>query len=84
MPKRRREYVRGMRIRLLEDRVLQNVAWTSPTSSGGLTRLNAEYFALTRLQADALIRLDRQLAEAVKDLVTVVPIEALFSPEQTW
>ena len=50
----------------------------SPTSSGGLTRFDAEYVALTQLQADALITLDRQLADAVKDLVTVAPIEALF------
>jgi len=34
--------------------------------------------ALTQLEADALITLDRQLADAVKDLVTVAPIEALF------
>jgi predicted nucleic acid-binding protein len=40
--------------------------------------LDAEYVALTQLQADALITLDRQLADAVKDLVTVAPIEALF------
>ena len=39
---------------------------------------DAEYVALTQLQADALITLDRQLADAVKDLVTVAPIEALF------
>jgi hypothetical protein len=39
---------------------------------------DAEYVALTQLEADALITLDRQLADAVKDLVTVAPIEALF------
>jgi hypothetical protein len=33
---------------------------------------------LTQLHADALITLDRQLADAVKDLVTVAPIEALY------
>jgi hypothetical protein len=51
----------------------------SPTSSAGLTdiRLDAEYVALTQLQAGAFITLDRQLADAVKDLVTVAPIEAL-------
>ena len=38
----------------------------------------AEYVALTQLHADALITLDRQLADAVKDLVTVAPIEALY------
>ena len=39
---------------------------------------DADYVALTQLQADALIALDRRLAHAVKDLVTVAPIEALF------
>ena len=38
---------------------------------------DAEYVALTELHADALITLDRQLAGAVKDLVTVAPIETL-------
>jgi hypothetical protein len=37
----------------------------------------AEYIALTQLQADALITLDRQLAHAAKKLVTVAPIDAL-------
>jgi predicted nucleic acid-binding protein len=39
--------------------------------------LDAEYVALTQLQADAFVTLNRQLAEAVKDLVTVAPIETL-------
>jgi predicted nucleic acid-binding protein len=39
---------------------------------------DAEYAALTQLHADALVTLDRQLAHAVKDLVTVEPIEALY------
>jgi hypothetical protein len=33
---------------------------------------------LAQVEADALVTLDRQLADAVKDLVTVAPIEALF------
>jgi hypothetical protein len=40
-------------------------------------RLDAEYVALTHLQADAFITLNGQLAEAVKDPVTVAPIETL-------
>jgi hypothetical protein len=34
--------------------------------------------SLAQLRADALITLDRHLAGAVKDLVTVSPIEALY------
>ena len=74
---RQLNYVRGLRIRLLGDRVLQNVAWKVAHQLGWSDTFDAEYVALTRLQADALITLDRQLARAVKDLVTVAPIEAL-------
>jgi len=38
---------------------------------------NCRCAGLTQLQADAFITLDRQLAAAVQDLVTVAPIEAL-------
>jgi predicted nucleic acid-binding protein len=74
---RQLSYVRGLRIRLLGDRVLQNVAWQVADQLGWPDTFAAEYVALTQLQADALITLDRQLARAVKDLVTVAPIEAL-------
>src|SRR5947209_568433 len=75
---RQLDYVRGLRIRLLGDRVLQNVAWKVADQCGWPDTFNAEYVALTQLQADALITLDRQLAHAVQDLVTVAPIAALF------
>ena len=75
---RRLEYARGMRIRLHEDPVLQDVAWKVADQLGWPDTFDAEYVALTQLQADALITFDPQLAEAVKDLVTVAPIEALF------
>ena len=75
---RQLDYVRGLRIRLLGDRVLQNVAWKVADQLGWPDTLNAEYVALTQLQADALITLDRQFAQAAKDLVTVAPIQALF------
>jgi predicted nucleic acid-binding protein len=75
---RRLFYARGMRIRLLEDHELQVVAWKVADQLGWPDTFDAEYVALTQLQADALITLDRQLADAVKDLVTVAPIEALF------
>jgi predicted nucleic acid-binding protein len=70
-------YVRGLRIRLLGDRVLQSVAWRVAGQLGWADTFDAEYVALTQLQADALITLDRKLAHAVKDLVAIAPIEAL-------
>jgi predicted nucleic acid-binding protein len=75
---RRLLYARGMRIRLHEDSVLQTAAWKVADQLGWPDTFDAEYVALTQLQANALITFDRQLADAVKDLVTVAPIEALF------
>lgn len=74
---RRLDYVRGLRLRLLGDRVLQSVAWKVADQLGWSDTYDAEYVALTQLQADAFITLDRQLAHAVKDLVTMAPIEEL-------
>ena len=72
------EYARGLRIRLPGDRVLHNVAWKAAVLLGGPDTLDAGYAALTQLHTDALITLDRQLADAVKDLVTVAPLKALY------
>lgn len=74
---RRLDYVRALRIRLLGDRVLQNVAWKIADQLDWPDTLDAEYVALTQLQADAFITLDAQLAETVNDLVLTAPIEAL-------
>jgi len=71
-------HLRGLRIRLLGDRVLQASAWKVADQLGWPDTFAAEYVALTQLQADALITLDEQLARAVKELVTVAPIDALF------
>jgi predicted nucleic acid-binding protein len=73
----RLNYVRGLRVRLLGDRVLQEVAWKVADQLGWSDTYAAEYVALTRLQADAFVTLDWQLARAVKDLVAIAPIEAL-------
>jgi predicted nucleic acid-binding protein len=63
---RRLNYVRALRIRLLGDRVLQNVAWKIADQFGWHDTLDAEYIALTQLQADAFVTLDAELARAVK------------------
>ncbi|HEY0637062.1 MAG TPA: type II toxin-antitoxin system VapC family toxin [Pseudonocardiaceae bacterium] len=74
---RRLDHLRALRIRLLGDRVLQATAWTIADRLGWPDTLIAEYIALTQLQADAFVTLDPGLAEAVADLVTVAPVEAL-------
>lgn len=74
---RQLNYVRALRLRLLGDRVLQNVAWKIADQLGWPDTFDAEYIALTRLQADAFITLDEELADAVKGMVTLAPIDAL-------
>jgi predicted nucleic acid-binding protein len=71
------DYVRGLRIRLLGDRVLQAVAWKVAEQVGWSDTYNAEYVALAQLQGDAFITLDEELAGAVRDLVRVAPLEEL-------
>jgi predicted nucleic acid-binding protein len=74
---RQLNHVRALRIRLLGDRVLQSVAWKLADQLGWPDTFDAEYVALTQLQADAFVTLDPKLANAVKGLVTIAPIEAL-------
>jgi predicted nucleic acid-binding protein len=71
------DHVRGLRIRLLGDRVLQRVAWTVAGQLGWTDTFTAEYIALTQLQADAFVTLDEQLARAVEKLVATEPVTAL-------
>jgi predicted nucleic acid-binding protein len=74
------DYVRGLRLRLLGDRVLQRVAWKVADQLGWADTFDAEYVALTQLQADAFVTLDATLAGAVGDLVTLAPLEEIVSP----
>ena len=60
------------------DRVLQGFAWKAADLLGWPDTFDTEHVALTPLHADALITLDRQLFQAVQDLVRVAPIEALY------
>jgi len=62
-------------MRWLGDRVLQNVAWKIAEQLESSETFDAEYLALTQLQADAFITLDRRIAGAAKNLVTVAPME---------
>jgi hypothetical protein len=55
-----------------------NVAGKAAVLLGWPDTFDAEHAAVTQLPAGALITLDRRLADAVKDLVTVAPIEALY------
>jgi predicted nucleic acid-binding protein len=75
--KRRLDHVRGLRIRLLGDSMMQGAAWRIADRLGWPDTLDAEYVALTTLQADAFVTLDAALAAAVRDIVTVASFEDL-------
>ena len=69
--------IRGMRIRLLGDAVLQRRAWELADQLGWASTYDAEYVALTQLQADAFVTLDTELARSVEGIVATASIEAL-------
>ena len=66
-----------MPIRLLGDGVLRRRAWDLANELGWASTYNAEYIALTQLQADAFVTLDADLARSVKGIVKTASIAAL-------
>lgn len=74
---RRLDHVRSLRLRLLGDRVLQAVAWAIAEQLDWPDTHDAEYLALTRLQADAFVTLDERLAAAAQGAVAVATYETL-------
>jgi predicted nucleic acid-binding protein len=69
--------IRRMRIRLLGDSVLQRRAWDLADQLGWASTYNAEYVALTQLQADAFVTMDAKLARSVEGIVATASIDAL-------
>ena len=66
-----------MKIRLLGDAVLRRRAWELADQLGWASTYDAEYIALTQLQADAFVTLDAELARSVEGIVTTASIDAL-------
>ena len=66
-----------MRIRLLGDAVLRRRAWEVADQLGWASTYDAEYVALTQLQADAFITLDEDLARSVEGVVPTATLDAL-------
>ena len=62
--------------------LFHEVAWKIANQLGWSDTFDAEYVALTQLQADAFVTLDPRLASAASELVKLAPIEELFAPEQ--
>jgi predicted nucleic acid-binding protein len=69
--------INSLKVRFLGDKVLQRTAWRVADQLGWETTFDAEYVALTQLQADAFVTSDSDLARAVSGLVTTATIDAL-------
>ena len=67
----------SLKVRFLGDKVLQRTAWRIADQLGWETTYDAEFVALTQLQADAFVTTDRELARAVSGLVETTKIDAL-------
>ena len=68
-----------MPIRLLGDAVLRRRAWDLADQLGWASTYDAEYIALTQLQADAFVTLDAKLARSVEGVVATASIDALLT-----
>jgi predicted nucleic acid-binding protein len=73
----RLERIQQIKIRLLGDAVLRRNAWRIADQMGWADTYTAEYLALTKLQADAFVTLDADLARRVKGLVATATIDDL-------
>lgn len=72
--------VSALSIRLLGDAVLRRRAWELADRLGWAETYEAEYLALTQLQADAFVTLDEALARQVRGIVPTATIDALRAP----
>jgi predicted nucleic acid-binding protein len=73
------EQITEIKMRLLGDRVSRRTAWQLARQHDWDTLRDAEYFAVTRLQADALVTVDPRLAATARDIVAVAAIDDLVA-----
>jgi predicted nucleic acid-binding protein len=71
------ERITELKMRLLGDRVSRRTAWKIAREQNWETTYDAEYLAVTKLQADALVTVNPALATKAKDVVPLAPFKAL-------
>lgn len=74
------EQLTELKMRLLGDRVSRRTAWHLARNHDWDTLKDAEYIAITRLQADALVTVDPRLAAIARADVVVATIDDLLTP----
>ena len=74
--------INSLKVRFLGDKVLQRTAWRVADQLGWETTFDAEFVALTQLQADIFVTSDSDLARAVSGLVeTATTAELARKPD---
>jgi hypothetical protein len=73
----RHEAMTGIKVRLLGDRVSRAVAWRIAREHGLETTSEAEYLALTRLQADFFVSVDESARARAEGVVPVGTLDQL-------
>ncbi len=66
-----------LKMRLLGDRVSRRTAWRIAREQDWETTYDAEYLAVTELQADALITIDPAMARKARNVVPLADLDAL-------
>jgi predicted nucleic acid-binding protein len=69
--------INSLKVRFLGDKVLQQQAWKVADELGWESTYDAEYVALTKLQADAFVTADPKLARQVEGIVPTATVDAL-------
>lgn len=72
------EVMTACKIRVLGDRVSRRAAWDLAIERAALVQ-DAEYVAVARLQADALVTADPVLRDLANGVVRIAPYRELFS-----
>ena len=76
------ERITQLKMRLLGDRASRaGMAWRIARQHDWDTLRDAEYLAIARLQADALVTVDPSLAAKAEDVVPIAPVQALLAGE---
>lgn len=71
------ERLTELKMRLLGDRVSRRTTWRIAREQGWETTYEAEYLAVTELQADALVTVDPALATKATNVVPLADLDAL-------
>ena len=77
----RHERMTELKMRLLGDRVSRRTAWQIALENDWDTLRDAEYLAIARLQADALVTVDPDLAAKAKTVAPVASLQDLVKAE---